>query len=70
MLNILREYTFRHKIACQDLYLSEFYHYIDHLEYLSPKEDFRNLSKDWMNVNADLRKSIHECKKEHNLISA
>lgn len=70
LFNILREYTFRHKIVCQDLYLSKFYPYIDHLDYIPPREDLHNLSKDWINVNSDLKKSIEECKLEHDLTIA
>ena len=70
LFNILREYNFRYRIACQDVYLSKFYSFIDHIEYISPREDFINLSKDCKNVNVDLNKSIQECKRKHNLIHA
>jgi hypothetical protein len=66
LFNILREYNFRR--TWRDSFLSEFYPFIDHPEYIPPREDFNNLSKDWINVNQDLGKSIQECKTEHNLI--
>ena len=70
LFNILREHNFRNSVACQDVFLSRFYHFMDNPSYYSPEEDFRNLTLDWINVNRDLGKSIEECKHEHNLISA
>lgn len=70
LFNILRECNFRDMIMCQDLFLSQFYSFIDHPKYISPREDRLNLRRDCLNVNADLSKSIEECKREHDLIPA
>lgn len=68
--NILREYSFRDRVACQSYFLSKFYPFIDNPSCGSPEDDFLNLSQDWINVNRDLTKSIEDCKHEHNLIPA
>lgn len=70
LFNFLREYTFRYKIMCQDIFLSDFYPFLDNPSYPAPQQDFLNLSNDCLNVRHDMNKSIQECKQENNLIPA
>lgn len=67
LFNILRNHKFRNRTMYSELFISEFYSFIDTPEYISPKIDSINLSNDCLRVNVDLKKSIDECKKEHKI---